>query len=523
MNMDRADAPSIDEPAAGTRAASAARAGDAAAPADALACKIAAAAVEEFLALSRVPRPSGHCEAIRSYLQRWAGDHGLRCGGDGGNVWIDAPAAPGFEDSPKVIVQAHMDMVCVADPGVEIDFATQPVEVVRTGDLLGARGTTLGADDGAGLAFGLALAACGEGHGPLRVLATYDEETTMAGAESLAAAALDADYLVNIDNDVMGEVVVSSAGVLEGCFRATFPTAPVDAAAEALLDVALEGFAGGHSGGEIHRGLVNAVDALADALGEASSCDRGAPGVPLRVVCLAGGSAANAIPAQAHARIAVPAGLCEEARTCLEAALGRLVDSHPAEAGRVAVVPCDCARTGCAAAEGALTVEATERVLGLVRSLPRGVLAMSPVVEGLVQTSNNLGLARVERGVASFAVAARSCEDGDMERLHARFDALAAAHGMVFAEPATIPAWPARADNRLCDLMLEGFERAGVAPRRTAVHGGLEPSWFCRTKPGLQMVSCGPSSWGCHSTGETMDVGSFPTFAAALLHALRGL
>lgn len=490
------------------------------------ALRIADAAVEEFLALSRVPHPSGHCGPMHRYLQEWAERHGMRWGSDGdgadnGNIWIDAPAAPGYEDRPKAIIQAHMDMVCVADAGVAIDFTTQPIEVVREGDLLTARGTTLGADDGAGLAFGLALAACAEGRGPLRILATWDEETTMAGAESLAAEALDADYLINIDNDIPGEVVVSSAGVVEGTLRGRFATAPVDAASEALIRIELTGFAGGHSGGEIHRGRVNAIDALADALADVSA---GAPvGVAVRLVYLEGGSASNAIPTWARARIAVPRESCERVRAGLIAAFAALVAVHPDENGHFDVAPCDGESAACGEPVDALTAAETARLLGLIRSLPRGVIAMSPVVEGLVQASNNLGLAQVEGGDIALTVAARSCEETDLAELRTRFEVVAAQQGMAFEDPVMIPAWPARPDNRLCDLLLEGYEHAGAAGVRAAVHGGLEPSWFCRIKPSLQMVSCGPAYWGAHSTDETMDLASFPAFAAALLYTLARL
>lgn len=468
--------------------------------------------LQEFLAFARTPRPSGHTERFLAYLCDWSREHGLDPNTDEfGNFWLDVPATPGFEDFPLVILQAHIDMVCVAAPGYAKDFLNDPLDARLQGDVITAEGTSLGADDGIGLAFALALVSSDAGHGPLRVIGTNDEETTMRGAMNLDPALLDAPLLVNLDESRLGELVVSSAGILVGDLLGQLETRPLDG--YGLVHASMWDLPGGHSGMNIHLGRINAVECAMAALSSVLGL-----GVDARLVSFAGGDVSNAIPSRFRLTLAVPEDALAVTTSALDSFLHDALAARPDDPGAYSV----SADGGCSDVPAqALSADDTARVARIVASLPRGVIRMSDVIEGLVRTSSNTGVMSLEEGALVIKFAARSCVDGDLDEVGASFRDVAAQEGLSVDVLFSAPSWPAVADSPLISLMVRSFERIGVPSKPVAVHVGLEPSYFCRVNPKLDIVSLGPVYTGEHSPAETLYCSTVPPFCDAVLHTLQ--
>ena len=393
----------------------------------------------------------------------------------GGNLAIDCPATAGCEAAPLVVLQAHLDMVLAG----ALDERTPPEPVLSPdGRSLSARGTSLGADDGIGLALALHAMAAPHPHGPLRAIFTADEESGMSGARALPAEWLaGARYLFNIDWEESGEACVSSAGAQTVVLTRRGETAPV-AAASAIRT--LSGLPGGHSGADIDRGIPNALIALAASLRE----DRGAA----RLVAFAGGMAPNAIPAAAAATLA-------EGRE----------DAPPAKA---------------------FTEGETDNFLALLGELPNGVLARDGA--GRPEDSSSLGLASALAGSGEMALALhiRSHAAEGLERVRQAVGACAARHGFAMAYgPETAP-WRVPEDSPVRALAARAAEGAFAEPFRFAkAHVGLECGIFAEKAPGLEILSFGPTLRFPHSTRETLavdTVGPVARFLARLLALAAG-
>ena len=256
--------------------------------------------LENFLSLTRIPRKSHHEEAVSRFLYQWALDKGLRaCRDEVGNVIIDKPASAGCENAPCTILQAHMDMVCVAEPGRAYDPLTDPITVINDGETLTADGTSLGGDDGAGVAIAMTILEDTQAvHGPVRAIFTVDEEDGMAGANALDVRHLDVGYLINMDWEEYGSLCCSSAGSDMYLFRRAVER--TDAAGLSAFSLSLRGFEGGHSGAQIHLGRANAIRAAARILLAAADA-----GCGIRLAAFKGGSAHTAIPSSAEAVVCV--------------------------------------------------------------------------------------------------------------------------------------------------------------------------------------------------------------------------
>ena len=236
---------------------------------------VANKAVAEFLSLTEVPRPCYHTEKALAYFQSFAEQHGFKhYRDDYGNFWMDIPAAQGYESYPKVILQAHMDMVCVSDPGVDIDFETTGITATVGDDAITADGVSLGADDGAGVGTILAIAESSIAHGPLRALITTDEDVGLLGAAALDPSAIDADYLINIDGEQAGQICYSTAGGLQASIKNQYSTEAVSSD-ETVWQLEVGNLLGGHSGVEIDKNRLSAVTAITDML--QSVIDAGIP------------------------------------------------------------------------------------------------------------------------------------------------------------------------------------------------------------------------------------------------------
>ncbi len=473
---------------------------------------------KHFEVFTRTPRPSGREEQIARYVLAWAAEQGFETQrDDAGNLVVRVPASPGREQAAPVIIQGHLDMVCERNADSPWDCETGPVHVVRDGDWITAEGTTLGADNAIGVAAGMAAAEDPDVvHGPLELLMTIDEETGMTGAMSLEASLVSGRTMLNLDSEEDGVLFVGCAGGCDTKIRLGLTRAAIPAG-HRLLDVAVTGLLGGHSGLDIIRNHANAIHVLARAL------DAAGGQAALRIVHLTGGSKRNAIPREAFATIAVPAA----AEPAVREAIDRVAATVAAEFAGIESGPVIEARgpDGEPATE-AFDEQTSRRLVLLLRGLPSGVIAMSRDIPGLVETSTNLGVVHAERGASSADIVccSRSSVSEALDSVLEQIRAVSDLAGAVATRTGRYPGWKPNLDSPVLGVLKGAFERLfGRQPEVTAIHAGLECGLIGERIPGMDMVSFGPEIRGAHSPDERVEIGSVERFFRLLVAALDDL
>ncbi|MBO7172733.1 MAG: beta-Ala-His dipeptidase [Burkholderiaceae bacterium] len=462
--------------------------------------------VDEFVKLCAVPRPGFHTEKCLAYFQAWAEEHGFEhFRDDYGNFWMDVPATEGYENYPKVILQAHMDMVCVATSDNDIDFMTQGITPIINGNKMTADRTSLGADNGIGVAAALAVVTGGVGHGPIRCLFTADEDVGLHGAAALDPASLDSDYLINIDLEEENQVCYSCAGNLRASMKKTHETVAVGAD-ETVFELKVDNLLGGHSGMDIHRNRLNGAVALTTMV-------KAIEGVKL--VEVKAGAAFNAISQNGSMKFAVETAKVEAMKAAVAAAQAQLVEAYPLEKMEVALTQI------CAEGVKALTVEDSAALLALVDYLPQGVLAMSPKIEGLVQTSSNIGVFQLADGAAEVGTSSRSCVTADVDQLEDNFRAESGKYCYEMSVMSKYPGWDGDPNTPLLKLSEKAYKTIGVEAELVAIHAGLEPSWFSSKREGMQMICLGPTLTGAHTTEETLHIDTLAPTMDVVLYCLQ--
>ncbi len=463
-----------------------------------------------FDGIRRVPRPSKHEEKIVRHVRDWAAGHGFAVAADAaGNMVITVPASPGREDAPTVVLQAHLDMVCEKNAGVEHDFFNDPIAVRIDGDWVRTEGTTLGADNGLGAAAAMAVAVDGEVvHGPLELLFTLDEETGLNGASDFDGSLVSGRLLVNLDTEEDDSIYIGCAGA--GGLIAEVPLERVAAAPQSrLFELAVRGLAGGHSGMDIIQKRGNAIKVMTRLLLTLDDLD-------LSLVNLRGGSARNAIARECFADLA----LDREGRQALEAALEplreQLTADYAFESGLEITLGPGQPMDG-----DPLTAATRDRLLRVLAASPHGVLAMSAEVPGLVETSNNLAIATTASDSARIVCSFRSSSNPALTEMTQNLTALFQLSAAEIEEDSNYPGWPPRPDSPLIQRTVAAYEDLfGEAPAVKAVHAGLECGILTQKVPGLDAVSIGPEILGAHSPDERAcisSVGKFYRFLGQLL------
>ncbi|HSM09464.1 MAG TPA: aminoacyl-histidine dipeptidase [Gemmatimonadota bacterium] len=465
-----------------------------------------------FDELLRIPRGSGSEAAVRSFVRDMAESRGLTTTvDDAGNLLVRKPASTGHEAAPVVVLQSHLDMVQEKNAEVEHDFASDPIRPVRDGDWLSADGTTLGADNGLGVAAMLALIESRDvAHGPLELLFTVDEETGLSGARALSNELLDGRLLINLDSEEEGTVTIGCAGGGDSTLhlRIREASAPDGVA----LTVSVAGLKGGHSGVDIHLQRGNAIRVLVRALRAAADA------TGLRVAAISGGNARNAIPREASAMLflgepseeAACRSVIEESFTVATRELAR---SDPEMRFEVATVE---------APDAAWDDDSTRRALDLLNALPHGVMAMSLDLPGLVETSVNLAVVRPEDGRLFVRVHSRSSMEGSLEVLRRRIRSIGELAGAEVSEGPAYPAWQPDVESRLLDLIRAAYEQViGEPPEIGAMHAGLECGIIGEKYEGMDMVSFGPQIEFPHSPDERVRIGSVAPFYDVLCRTLE--
>lgn len=447
-----------------------------------------AEALYYFEELCAIPHGSRDTKRISDYCVRFAQAHGLRYVQDRlNNVVIYKPATPGYESHPTVILQGHLDMVCEKDTDCDIDFAKDGLRLRHDGEYIYAEGTTLGGDDGIAVAYALAVLASDElKHPALEAVFTVDEEIGMLGADGMDMSVLQGRVLLNCDSEDEGVLTVSCAGGATACL--TRPLAR-EAAAGEVWRMAVRGLTGGHSGTEINRGRANANKTLAALLSA----------LPVRLIAMDGGSKDNAIPRDAEALVvadapeAAFAAAAEELRATLPA--GETAVRFVCERAQSDILP--------------MTAADSTAVLALLNAVPNGVQAMSADIEGLVQTSLNLGILKTGAAEVSLTFSVRSSVNAEKSELLAQLARVGAAYGAAYSESGAYPAWEYRKESRLRDTMVGAFrDLYGKTPKIEAIHAGLECGIFSDRLKGLDAVSFGPQMEDIHTSRERLSIAS---------------
>ncbi len=469
---------------------------------------------EIFEMLSSVPHGSGNTGAVSALCENFAAERGLRRVRDGlGNVVIYKPASPGREGEPAVVLQAHLDMVCASRPEDGIDMSREPVRLATDGISVRAEGTSLGGDDGIGVA--VALAVLDEpslSHPALEVLLTVDEETGMYGAAGLDPSLISGRRLLNLDSEADGVFTVGCAGGIHIDCSVPLVRGPLPEG-YGLFGLAVSGLLGGHSGCEIDKGRGNAAKLAARALYELGGV------ADVRLVSLDSGRFSNVIPSRADAVFAAPAaaaGILSEAaaRTAGDFAAEYAVTDPGVE---LTLGPASGARFGPAGRES------TDRVLGLMISLPDGVGSMSPDFPGIPETSLSMGIAGTGEDSFGFCEFIRSSSPTRMKALADRICVTVSAFGGRAVPGDSFPGWEYRRGSGMLAALTDVYVRLrGSEPRVEITHGGLEVGLLASKLPGLDAVSVGPDLSGIHSVDEKADVASVGRLYGLVLAFLGG-
>ncbi|MCG2577894.1 aminoacyl-histidine dipeptidase [Dechloromonas sp. XY25] len=457
-----------------------------------------AAVWAHFATLCRIPRASKHEAALRDELLAWAGGRGLAAEVDAaGNLLIRKPTTAGREQSPGVVLQAHLDMVCQKNGDSKHDFLRDPIVPTRDGGWLVADKTTLGADNGIGVALILAVLDSEDiAHGPLEALLTVDEEAGMGGARGLAPGVLHGRLMLNLDTEDWGEFYLGCAGGLDVNVERPGRLGTVPDGHQGW-QIALHGLRGGHSGVEIHEERGNAIKLLVRVLHQLEQ------DFPLRLAALKGGTARNALPREAVASFVLPAGMGE--RLAAEVAeLQALLRSElqGVDDGVALAVSPDAVSAVLAREEQAVW-------LATLQAAPHGVRRMSRHVPGVVETSNNLGMVDLLPASGSCNFMVRSLLDSGSTALADEIVSLWALSGTAASTEGYYPGWapnPASALLKTCQAVYKSEFGADSAVQ--VIHAGLECGIIGAKYPGLDIVSFGPTIRGAHAPGERVDIAS---------------
>ena len=463
-----------------------------------------------FEQICSIPHGSRNTKLISDYLVSFAKEHGIRYAQDElNNVLMFQEGTCGYEDHAPVILQGHMDMVCEQDEASQIDMETQGLDIAHDGQYVFANGTTLGGDDGIALAYALALLADKTiPHPPLEVIFTVDEEIGMEGAAGVDLSQLKGRTLLNIDSEEEGIFTVSCAGGARGTIHMPVQRRIVYGP---CVKLTVEGLQGGHSGVEIHKNRANANKIMGEFLSRVQKL------MPLCITKLQGGAKDNAIPRSCSVTL-VAMGMYIERINDIAEELQKEVRAQFDEPE--AIVRGDDVD---AMGGNALTTECTAKVIALLNAAPNGVQAWSEDIPGLVQTSLNLGVVKLEEELTlTFAV--RSSVNAEKRALLAKLAELAAFHDGTYTEMGDYPAWEYRKDSPLRDTMVRAYkEMFGKSPEVVAIHAGLECGLLSEKLPGLDCVSIGPNMHDIHTSREKLEIASTKRTWEFLLAVLKAL
>ena len=452
-----------------------------------------------FEEITQIPHGSYNLEGIRQYLIDFAKERNLEyIADDAGNVIIKKPAAKGYESVPGIILQGHMDMVAVCDEGFGIDMKTTPLEIFIDGDLIGAKHTSLGGDDGIAVAMALAILDSDDiPHPALEVVITANEETGMEGASGLDISNVSSRMLLNIDSEDEGIFTVGCAGGAR--VKCTISSdSELPAGDVTILECKVSGLLGGHSGTMIGLGRANAGKLMGRILGAASDVSQGAV-----LLNLTGGTADNAIMLESIAALAVPSSDSENVSSAMMTEFKKIAKEYSeADPGvNFGITKTDKANE--------IIKISLKKASDFLNELPFGVQKMSKDIEGLVQTSLNLGILKSESGQLTAEFSVRSSVTSERDELLDRLLKITSDFGGSNKVTGVYPGWEYKTDSPLRDKMVRVFkDMYGYDPKVEAIHAGLECGFFMDKASDIDAVSIGPDMQDIHTTSERLSISS---------------
>lgn len=463
-----------------------------------------------FEEICAIPHGSRNTKAISDYLVRFAQARDLRYIQDeSNNVIIFQDGTCGYEDHAPVILQGHMDMVCEKDADCPLDMAVDGLDVTHDGTCVYAKGTTLGGDDGIAVAYALALLDDTTiPHPPLEVIITVDEEIGMLGADTIDLSQIRGRTLINIDSEDEGIFTVSCAG---GCTATINLPEERRAVYGPCIRLSVDGLQGGHSGAEIHKNRANANKIMGEFMSRIQAL------MPLCLTSFSGGSKDNAIPRSCTAN-AVAMGInLERINGIAEALQAEIRQQYDEPEATVQAFDVD------ALGGNALTADVTSKVIALLCACPNGIQAMSQEMPGLVQTSLNMGIAKLGNGM-SMTFSVRSSVNAEKQELLGKLKELAEFYGASYSQMGEYPAWEYKADSHLRDVMVKTYRKMfDREPEVLAIHAGLECGLLGEKLPGLDCVSVGPQMHDIHTSREKLEIASTERTWKFLLEVLKEL
>ncbi len=470
-----------------------------------------------FEKMTTIPHGSGNESGIQTMFKAWADERGLAWQEDKvGNLLVKIPATKGLEKASPVLIQGHVDMVCEKNSATKHDFDNDPLKLKIEGDWVTAEGTTLGADNGIGVAMGLALADDPSvAHGPIEVLLTVDEERGLTGAAGVEAGFFTARKMINLDSEEDEAIFVGCSGGRDTQYslknRAT--RSPKESVGR---KVSIGGLKGGHSGLDIHQHRGNAIKILNRAL-QAASLE-----MEVRLVEINGGSMRNAIPREAEAKVVVSKAQGRKFKQTVDKALqailnDELAESDPGFSWKVAAVQ----------APRCLSLASSQTTLNLLAAIPSGVTSMSRDIPGLVESSTNLGVVKTEGARVEMVCCSRSSVTSSLESLVEQHLAVGILAGAKVEQPEGYPGWAPNLKSPLLAITRDRYKKAfGKDAELLAIHAGLECGLLTEKYPDLDIVSFGPNITGAHSPDERVQVSSvqkiWKLFAATLQGVAKG-
>lgn len=462
-----------------------------------------------FDQITKVPRPSKKEEKIRQWLVDFAKQHNIEYHLDAtGNILMRKPATPGYEDHQTIVMQGHIDMVCEKNSGVDHDFENDPIETIIDGDWVKANGTTLGADNGVGVALSLAcLIDDSFQHGPLEALFTYDEETGLTGANAIEEGFMTGKVLINLDSETEGQIFIGCAGGMDtvGLFHYTPAPAPKDLY---YAKVKVSGLLGGHSGGDIHLQHANANKVLARFLTTQPDAV---------LAAIHGGNLRNAIAREAEAVIGIP----YSSKDNVVAELNQFAAIIEGEVGdiekgmKLTIETVDTPET-------VIEKEVADRLIKALIVCPHGVQGMSRSMPGLVETSTNMASVKmIEPGVIKVETSQRSSVESEKRAIAQAVATTFSLAGAEVKQGSGYPGWKPNTNSPIMKVCADTYrDLYGKEPEILAIHAGLETGLFLTKYPYLDMVSIGPTMEGVHSPDERLYIPSVGTFYAYLKEVL---
>ncbi len=457
---------------------------------------------KHFNALAAIPRASTKEAAAREYVLAQAARLGLEVVQDkAGNIVVRKPAHPGREGATKALLQGHLDMVCEKNEGTVHNFDTDPIKVVRDGDWLKADGTTLGSDNGVGVSAALAVMESTDiAHGPLEFVFTIDEETGLTGAAEFQAGVLKSSYFLNLDNEEKGTLCIGCSGGVTTTARRKVTLRPASAGAGWRIKVF--GLKGGHSGVDIHQGRGNALRILGGVLQKALES------LPVEVADIKGGSAQNAIAREASSIVVLDASREKELKSLVATAEAEFKADLGSFDPDLQITVEKAERP-----EKVLDAADAKQTVGLLVTMPHGVLAMSPDVPGLVQNSTNLAIITTKGDVVEIVTSQRSAIESSKQAAARMVATACRLAGFDIEHRGSYPGWkPEPTSEIVRKLQAVHQELFGEPAKLIAMHAGLECGVIGEKYPGMQMVSFGPTIVDPHSPNERVQISSVESF-----------